>query len=171
MTSVNTAGINPSIRPISKTERRDKGISPIDEGDELGDYQRGVESEAKDNAESEAKVEEVPVHDVPEPDADAEVRRPRVARRPVLPTKAEVEEHFPLHLHYRSWCEHCVAGKSRMTQHIVEASDREMLGVTVHMDYAFMTPEEVEEDMRPTLVIFDDEAGIVGSWCRAERRP
>ena len=115
MTSVNTAGINPSIRPISKTERRDKGISPIDEGDELGDYQRGVESEAKDNAESEAKVEEVPVHDVPEPDADAEVRRPRVARRPVLPTKADVEEQFPLHLHYRSWCEHCVAGKSRMT--------------------------------------------------------
>ena len=31
MTSVNIAGINPSIRPISKTERRDKGISPIDE--------------------------------------------------------------------------------------------------------------------------------------------
>ena len=44
-----------------------------------------------------------------------------------------------------------------MTQHIVEASDRERLGVTVHMDYAFMTPEEKEEDMQPTLVIFDDD--------------
>ena len=37
MTSVNTAGINPSIRPISNTERRDTGVSPIDERDELED--------------------------------------------------------------------------------------------------------------------------------------
>ena len=169
MTSVNTAGINPSIRPISNTEIRDKGISPIEERDELGDDQDKAESEAKEKAEREAKVEEVPVHDVPEPDPDAEVRRPRVARRPVLPTKADVEEHFPLHLQYRSWCEHCVAGKSRMTQHIVEASDRERLGVTVMMDYAFMTPEEVEEDMQPTLVIFDDDEQAFWAWASSRK--
>ena len=38
---------------------------------------------------------EVPV---PEPD---EVRKPRVGRRPVLPTKADIENHYPLHLEYR----------------------------------------------------------------------
>ena len=40
-----------------------------------------------------------------------EVRKPRIARRPLLPTKAEIDEHYPLHLNYRSWCAHCVAGK------------------------------------------------------------
>ena len=31
------------------------------------------------------------------------------------------------------------------------------MGITVHMDYAFMTAEEAEEEMQPTLVIFDDD--------------
>ena len=85
------------------------------------------------------------------------MRAPRVARRPVLPTKAEIAEHFPLHLNFRSWCEHCMAGKSRIAQHVVQPSDRERLGITVHMDYAFMVPEEAEVDMQPTLVIYDDD--------------
>ena len=38
-------------------------------------------------------------------------RVPRVARRPYTPTKAELEEHLPLHLEYRSWCEACVKGR------------------------------------------------------------
>ena len=41
-------------------------------------------------------------HDLAE--AHAEVRPSRVARRPSLPTKGEIEEHHPLHLNYRSWC-------------------------------------------------------------------
>ena len=44
---------------------------------------------------------------------DEEMRRARLGRRPVLPTKAEVTEHYPLHLNYRSLCKHCVAGKSQ----------------------------------------------------------
>ena len=47
------------------------------------------------------------------PEADIEVRKHRIANKPTLPTKAEIEEHFPLHLHYRNWCPHCVAGKAR----------------------------------------------------------
>ena len=68
---------------------------------------------------------------------DDEARMPRVGRRPLLPTKAEIEEHFPLHLQYRDWCEHCVRGKGRLAQHRVEPSDREKFGVTIHMDYAY----------------------------------
>ena len=30
---------------------------------------------------------------------------PRVGLRPVQPTKAEIAEHYPLHLNYRSWCD------------------------------------------------------------------
>ena len=46
---------------------------------------------------------------------------PRVGRRPILPTKAEVEEHDPLHLHYRDWCSDCRAGKGRLAPHLVDS--------------------------------------------------
>ena len=97
------------------------------------------------------------------------MRPPRVARRPVLPTKAEIEEHYPLHLNYRSWCEHCVAGKSRLAQHMVQPSYREILGgVTVHMDYAFMTADEAEE-MQRTLVVLTTMRNRVGPLALSRR--
>ena len=84
----------------------------------------------------------------PPPEApEGEMRQPRLGRRPVLPTKAEVEEHFPLHLNYRSWCKHFVAGKAILAQHKAAEPDRERLGVTWNADYAFMGAEEAEEGM------------------------
>ena len=47
-----------------------------------------------------------------------ETRKPQIARRPNAPSKADLEEHFPLHLEYRSWCPHCVAGKGLSLIHI-----------------------------------------------------
>ena len=41
--------------------------------------------------------------DDPVPDAHEESRKPRAVRRPVLPTEAEINKHFPLQLKYRSW--------------------------------------------------------------------
>ena len=88
-----------------------------------------------------------------------EVRKHKVGSRPLLPTKAEIEEHYPLHLHYRSWCSHCVAGKARSSQHKKPEESKERLGVTWNMDYAFMGGEynEDEEGMQPTLVLYDDD--------------
>ena len=103
------------------------------------------EGEAKEEEEKE-KIE------------DDEVRVPRVGRRPELPTKAEIAEHFPLHLKYRSWCAHCRAGRARLAPHISEPQDRERIGITVNADFAFMGSEEAEEDMQPSLVIYDDHA-------------
>ena len=97
--------------------------------------------EDRERAKDEKELE--PVQEVPVP--HAEVRKLRVGCRPLLPTKADIDEHFPLHLNFRSWCAHCRAGKSRLAQHVVEAGDRERLGVTVMMDYAFLVAEEVEE--------------------------
>ena len=53
-----------------------------------------------------------------------EVRKHKTARRPLLPTKAEIEEHDPLHFNYRSWCGHCVAGKARSNQHVQSQEER-----------------------------------------------
>ena len=106
-----------------------------------------------------ADREQAMVPDVPGGVGEEEMRRPKVGRRPVLPTKAEVEEHFPLHLHYRSWCRHCRAGKGRLAPHLVEPPDREKLGITFSADYAFMNSDEVEEDMQPSLIMYDDSKG------------
>ena len=50
---------------------------------------------------------------------DEGARKPRIGRRPILPMKAGVMEHFPMHLQYRSWCRHCSAGKGRPEPHIL----------------------------------------------------
>ena len=77
-----------------------------------------------------------------------ETRKPQIARRPYTPTAAEVEAHLPLHLEYRSWCRHCVAGRGVATQHRQCSGDRHELGVTVSLVYRFMTAEEAEDDTR-----------------------
>ena len=83
-----------------------------------------------------------------------EVRQHRVARKPQLPTKSEIAEHYPLHLQYRSWCKHCVAGKARSSQHKAKDPEVERLGVTMNADYAFMGGEynEEEDGMQPSLI-------------------
>ena len=45
-----------------------------------------------------------------------------------------------------------------MAPHISEPQDRERIGITVNADFAFMGSEEAEEDMQPSLVIYDDHA-------------
>ena len=40
-----------------------------------------------------------------------EAINPRIARKPIAPTKAMREAHEVHHADYREWCDHCVAGK------------------------------------------------------------
>ena len=89
-----------------------------------------------------------------------ETRKPRIATRPIAPTKQEREEHLPLHITYRSWCPHCVAGKGNANKHMMSDGDGEKMGITWHMDYAFMG-DEAEEGMVPTLVEFDEHTGAI----------
>ena len=153
-------GVNYSVSPID-------GIyaSPL-----LGtasatlDVEVDVEKKTEDDAPPRDVADRDQDEDDKEPDVhggvgDEEVRKPRVGRRPILPTKAEVLEHFPLHLQYRSWCRHCRAGKGRLAPHIVEPPDRERLGITFSADYAFMGAEEAEEEMQPSLIMYDDHKG------------
>ena len=85
-----------------------------------------------------------------------ESRKPNIAKRPYTPTRAEIEAHLPLHLEYRSWCPHCVAGKGISMQHR-RATERELeeLGITISLCYCFMTADEAEEDMRAIIVLYD----------------
>ena len=74
---------------------------------------------------------------------DEETRNPKPAPRPVGPTKAQIDEHYPLHLNYRSWCPDCVWGKGHSKHHRAgDGGDKE--NVTWHMDYCFFTKEGIE---------------------------
>ena len=73
-----------------------------------------------------AEPEELPKVDADEMEEEENrARIPRVARRPVTPTKADLDEHLPLHLDYREWCEHCVAGKGMAAQHRQHVGEKE----------------------------------------------
>ena len=137
-----------------KPRHSGKSLSPFVSDDKVQRTLTEKQAAEPDVEEKDGQECEVP----PVPELHEEMRRPRVGRRPVLPTKADIANHFPLHLQYRDWCEHCVAGKARMAQHRVEPSDRERLGITFSADYAFMgADKEAEEGMQPTLVMYDDD--------------
>ena len=58
-------------------------------------------------------------------DSEVEMRKLHVGARPIQPTKAEVDAHFPLYLEYMSWCSHCRAGKDCIAPHRSEHADGE----------------------------------------------
>ena len=74
-----------------------------------------------------------------------------------------MEEHLPTHLPYQNWCPHCVAGRGIIWRHATSKEDREKLGVTISIDYCFMSPEEVEKDTCPILILYDDNLDAIGA--------
>ena len=98
-----------------------------------------------------------------EEESTEEARRPRVAKRPHMPTKAEYDVHMTLHADYRDWCPDCVAGRCISHQH--RASKNERTGREFSLDYAFMTAEDVGEDVCPVLVGYDNDSH--GVWALA----
>ena len=125
---------------------------------------------------AEEDVEAGNVVDVPEvPENEFGERKQRIARRPYTPTKAEIAEHFPLHVHYRSWCPHCRAGKSIGKQHKSRDPNDEPLGVEICVGYAFKGVEEAEEDVSPVLVAYNQNKNALwtlevdhkGEWAQA----
>ena len=72
-------------------------------------------------------------------DGGEEAVAPRVPPVPAKPTQAEQDEHYATdHAAYRSWCEHCVKGRGRVSPHAV-VSEGELPEVGV--DYAYLGPE------------------------------
>ena len=92
-----------------------------------------------------------------------ESRRPRIAKRPQMPTKAEYDAHMTLHADYRDWCPDCVATRGISHQH--KASRNERTGREFSLDYALMTAEDVREDMCPVPVGYDND--LHGIWALA----
>jgi hypothetical protein len=118
-------------------------------------------------------VEEVivPAEEIVEP-ASEEARHTKGMRGPSKPTKQEKEDHERDHIPFRSWCAHCVRGKSKSSGHFSAGTDAQRSKPIVSLDYAFLgirkgkNKEEVaqfeEEATRaghtPQLVMFDSES-------------
>jgi hypothetical protein len=82
------------------------------------------------------------------------------------PSKAERYAHYPHHLPYRSWCEHCVKAKGRVSSHRASGDDRLPGCQIVHIDFAFLrrrTDVVSEDDLMPILVMKDDTTRMA-SW-------
>ena len=58
-------------------------------------------------------------------------------RAPVRPNKQEVEDHETCHVPFRSWCAHCVRGKSNAPPHRQKEEDESTKPV-VSIDYAYL---------------------------------
>ena len=102
------------------------------------------------------------------PVEEGEARVLVVTAGPYSQTKAEIREHYPLHLQYRSWCPDCVRGKGHSRHHRAWTSEPSD-GATWHMDYCFFSKdmiEEVEEGHAggclPVLVKCDEAKNVMG---------
>ena len=138
-------------------DKRQKGRKGEEDLDQEGE--ETAEGKDEDGREQPGASLQAGVAPPPDVDGNFEVRNYKVARRPMLPTKAEVDEHYVLRLQYRSWCKHCVAGKARSNQHATRDPEEERLGVTWSADYAFMGGEynEQEEGMQAALIMYDND--------------
>ena len=77
-------------------------------------------------------------------------------RKPNTPTKTQVYEHEVTHLPYRSWCWHCVFGRGVSSPH-PKPDGKEKIGITISLDYCFMSGEGDEDpDLPGMLIVWDD---------------
>ena len=76
--------------------------------------------------------------------AEEEATQPKTRAPPVKPSREEVEQHMTTHLPFRSWCPHCVRGKSGSKPHRINQGMHEM--PTMAVDYMFMHSYQSEQE-------------------------
>ena len=148
-------GGNPHAQMTDEQDKLyDKLLEPFDERDEEGERDRVSTGE-----EHESTNEDDEQH------SSEEAVKALVANVPKRPTQIEVDQHMTTHLPFRSWCPHCVRGKSKGRPHPRSTTRKEITAVVV--DYMFMSEsqEATEEKGMPILVMRDvhqDDCGERG---------
>ena len=70
-----------------------------------------------------------------------EAEERRVLPTPVLPSQADIDEHWIDHYPYRSWCGKCVEGRGRERPHFRTHDSRKI--PTVVFDYCFLSKDGI----------------------------
>jgi thiol-disulfide isomerase/thioredoxin len=105
----------------------------------------------------------------------------KILRGPMRPTKLEYEEHQHSHIPFRSWCPHCMRGKSKASGHRMSTQVREK--PILSLDYAFLgvskgasreerlqlEAEAVDAGHTPTLVMFDSESRSIYAYAATRK--
>ena len=97
------------VRPFQEARRGEEGVFGCEASDE---DEQNDEYRAEQEPQIDMDVEDVTGEEVKD-ESSSEGARPKVKRKPRLPTKQEREEHEATHIPFRSWCRHCVRGRVR----------------------------------------------------------
>ena len=65
---------------------------------------------------------------------------------PSPPSRQEMLEHNITHWPFRSWCNHCIAGKAKANKHSPTGGMSQSEVPVVSMDYAFKGDKSIEEE-------------------------
>ena len=96
----------------SSNRLRPRHLDPIDNPD--GDEHQGEGGGAADEGEEGEKVDEEVIEiDEEARQGESPAARPRVARGPREPTSQERALHEITHIPLRTWCRHCMWGRSK----------------------------------------------------------
>lgn len=99
----------------------------------LGQFEESLPDEDEERIEEEAGGEV------------EEGQRAKPLPQPNQPTKAQIQEHELTHIPFRSWCVHCVKGKTRSAPHRPQVEEQDVGVTTWSMDYCFAS-ENLEKD-------------------------
>jgi hypothetical protein len=148
-------------------ELQEVTLSGIEE-ERSEEEKQGDEEQEKKGDEEHDKEGEVRIRE----EEGEDTRKPRAGRIPTAPTKKELEEHLPLHVPYKEWCPICVAGEGIHDQARKTAeADKDKLGITISMDYCFLSSsEDVEQDPK-VLILHDDRLGAIWALCVKAKGP
>ena len=122
--------------------------SDMDEVDERDIVEHQMDPEEERELFGPSSGEDEPVRE------EGQIAR-RVARPP-QPSKEEALQHELTHIPFRSWCQHCVKGKSKNLPHrrLPAGRKEERQVPIISMDYMYM------DGRSPTLAILDEETRI-----------
>ena len=99
-----------------------------------------------------------------EEEDEGEEAKPISPRRgPHDPTRVEWEAHQATHLPFRSWCPHCVAGRSDNPPHRRAQEEEEPAVQEVHFDYAYVRRDE-EEEATTLLIAKHRQSKMSRAW-------
>ena len=158
-----------------------KNVVPV-EAFEPEIQEEAGEEQPEELASSPSSRQELPALGETPMDESEVARKPALKKIPETVSIDEYNQHMITHLPFRSWCDHCVAGKSREDDHKKrEPLDKQAIP-RVSLDYCFLgrvlsnpevgsesspstttlkTPQDEEDGTVSVLVIHDERSGCV----------
>ena len=127
------------------------------------------DDEAQDGGtgdEEDMRCRECGEDDADDMEAGEEELKVKEVRSPGQPSKSEKDHHELTHMPFRSWCKHCVRGKSKESPHrkktAAEMKEVEEGMPTIHVDYCFQSKDKATK-LITTLVMRERPSGSTAS--------